>query len=789
MSSLDLPRSQAAIAADSPSSRLTQIRSLRLEQVIYLGLALLALLAHLWSLGDRALHHDETLHAAYSWYLFSGRGYMHDPLLHGPLLYNIGALAYWIFGDNDMTARLGAALAGSALTLTPYLIRRELGRLAALMASIYLLISPVFLYYGRFIRHDIYSLLCEMLVVAAIVRYTSTQRPLWLYTGTVAFALMFVNQETSYLFLLIIAIPIILTFLWRIYRPGVALLTAAGLLLITLIFVLPGEAKVDGGHTAERDPQTQAMLYTPGPIFGWYPLETEDNAYALRIRNRSDNDGGRSLIENLGRYLHDLWRFFGHPAVLLGIALVMGTLAALWWRIWGRGERSPWRVAQERGEPLVAIGASLIQDRRWLIALGTFLAIYVLFFSTYFTNLIGIISGTTGSLLYWLAQHNVERGGQPAHYYLMQLIVYEPLLLLWGGVGLIFLLVDYVRRAEETSETWTIRLIAWWSLGAAFLYTWAGEKMPWLTTHIALPLVLLAAWGLQRTLRGMRIHADEESPPATAVASFVAIFTLIVSLCMVLMTAIISFIDQSVIPPAMVLGFFLLLMLLLTGGFALRWNLRWALALLAACIAVTGGIYTTRNAVRLAYQNGDIPREMLVYTQTSPDVMRVVRQLEEASRRRGYGLAMPILYDNETVWSWYLRDFSNAERFGGQLSSMPDEEIMAVLLLDENMIYNPQNRQLLDGFVIQRYPLRWWFPEDQIYRLTPGWREAPPASLSLLGQFLRAPLDRHIHARIWNYLMFREPGYPLGSSDFYIAVRPELANQIGIGLGGSLNQK
>lgn len=787
MSSLDLPRSQAAIAADSPPSRHTQVWSLHLEQVIYLGLAVLALLAHLWGVGDRALHHDETLHAAYSWYLFSGRGYMHDPLLHGPLLYNIGALVYWIFGDNDTTARLGAALAGSALTLTPYLIRRELGRLAALMASTYLLISPVFLYYGRFIRHDIYSLLCEMLVVAAIVRYTSTQRPAWLYTGVIAFALMLVNQETSYLFLLIMAVPIILTFLWRIYRPGVAMLLAAGLLLIALIFVLPGTAKVDGSHTAQRDPQTQAMLYTPGPIFGWYPLETEDNAYALRIRNRPDTDGGRSLIENLGRYLQDLWLFFGHPAVLLGIGVGVGTLAALWWRIWGRGERSPWRVADERGEPLVAIYASLTQDRRWLIALVILLGIYALFFSTYFTNLIGIISGTTGSLLYWLAQHNVERGGQPAHYYLLQLIIYEPLLLLWGGIGLIFLLMDYLRREVEAGAYWAIRLIAWWTLGAAFIYTWAGEKMPWLTTHIALPLVLLAAWALQRSLRGLR--GDEESPPATAVASFVAIFTLIISLCFVLMTAIISFIDQSIIPPWMVLLFVFLLLTLLTAGFALRWNLRWALALLAACIAVTGGLYTTRNAVRLAYSNGDIPREMLVYTQTSPDVMRVVRQLEEASRRRGYGLAMPILYDNETVWSWYLRDFSHAERIGGQLNGPPDAQIMAVLLLDENMIQNPQNRQLLDGFVIQRYPLRWWFPEDQIYRLTPGWREAPLESVSLLGQLLRAPLDRHIHARIWNYLIFREPGYPLGSSDFYIAVRPELANQIGIGLGGSLNQK
>ena len=59
------------------------------EHVAYLALFALALLTHLWGLGDRALHHDETLHAAYSWRLYTGQGFEHDPLLHGPFLYHI----------------------------------------------------------------------------------------------------------------------------------------------------------------------------------------------------------------------------------------------------------------------------------------------------------------------------------------------------------------------------------------------------------------------------------------------------------------------------------------------------------------------------------------------------------------------------------------------------------------------------------------------------------------------------------------------------------------------------
>ena len=47
----------------------------------YGGLVLAALVTRLWDLGSRALHHDESLHAFYSWQLFEGRGFEHNPIL------------------------------------------------------------------------------------------------------------------------------------------------------------------------------------------------------------------------------------------------------------------------------------------------------------------------------------------------------------------------------------------------------------------------------------------------------------------------------------------------------------------------------------------------------------------------------------------------------------------------------------------------------------------------------------------------------------------------------------
>ena len=190
------------------------------EHVAYLALFALALLTHLWGLGDRALHHDETLHAAYSWRLYTGQGFEHDPLLHGPFLYHITALMYFLFGDNDFTARLSVALFGSALVVMPFLIRRELGRGAALLAATYLLLSPAFLYVGRFIRHDMYAVVFELLTVISIVRYASTRRARWLYIGAAALGLMSTTMETFYLYLAIFGSLLALVFFWRIWRPG-----------------------------------------------------------------------------------------------------------------------------------------------------------------------------------------------------------------------------------------------------------------------------------------------------------------------------------------------------------------------------------------------------------------------------------------------------------------------------------------------------------------------------------------------------------------------------------------
>jgi hypothetical protein len=238
--------------------------------------------------------------------------------------------------------------------------------------------------------------------------------------------------------------------------------------------------------------------------------------------------------------------------------------------------------------------------------------------------------------------------------------------------------------------------------------------------------------------------------------------------------------DTGVVATLVVLLVLVLLSMLLIGAGLLR-GPRWTLGALVLCVALVGGIYSVRNAYRLSFAMGDVPREMLIYTQTSPDVMQAVRRLETVSRLRTDGLDMPIIHDNETVWLWYLRDFTNVQKVSGPLTAPPGDDIQAVLMLQENV--TPDVRDYLSGFRMQRYPLRWWFPEGQMYRKDADWREVELEQASLLTRVMRAPLDNDTLVDAWGFLIYRNFDAPLGSTDFIIAVRPDIADQMAPGFG------
>jgi uncharacterized protein (TIGR03663 family) len=148
------------------------------EKRAWVALLVLSALFHLVQLGTHALHHDESIHAWAALHLLKDGTYKYDPVYHGPIQYYAVAAAFGVSsavgrvaglllgipaaktwdGTSDFTARLAPALAGVALSAMALLLRRRFGPGAAFATGALAAFSPNLLYYSRFCRDDVWSL-------------------------------------------------------------------------------------------------------------------------------------------------------------------------------------------------------------------------------------------------------------------------------------------------------------------------------------------------------------------------------------------------------------------------------------------------------------------------------------------------------------------------------------------------------------------------------------------------------------------------------------------------------
>ena len=167
-------------------------------------LLLLSAVLHLTVLGQRSFHHDEAIHAKSAWDLAESGLYHYDPTYHGPLLYMLTAASFRVAGDTDFTARLPIALAGIALIWVAWALRRPLGERAAWWTGLLATLSPITLYYGRFLRMDVLELLVASAAAVAGWRVLRGRRSAWpwfgLWTG-----LAFATKENAYVTAVLVA--------------------------------------------------------------------------------------------------------------------------------------------------------------------------------------------------------------------------------------------------------------------------------------------------------------------------------------------------------------------------------------------------------------------------------------------------------------------------------------------------------------------------------------------------------------------------------------------------------
>jgi hypothetical protein len=379
--------------------------------------------------------------------------------------------------------------------------------------------------------------------------------------------------------------------------------------------------------------------------------------------------------------------------------------------------------------------------------------------------------------------------------------------------------------------------LAIWFIGIFLALSWAGEKMPWLVTHIALPATLLAAallgeawerwrpvavaphpypsphtWGEGHTPSpiaveeaGYPLGGGGGRSPGWAAAQW-ALFASLVGLaaCWFLMAAALTygeFVTNAVtgdweraLTPWARERWWLLALPPLVGGVALalvwlRRGARLAAEPALAALVLVLALTQVHVAWRLVYQEGDVPKDMLVYTQTSPDMHRMVSELTTLSAMTTGSRDLEIWYDDNdgTSWPmlWYLRDFPNRHLYGGTLAGPPDD-VPVVLVGDKN---RSSVEPYLEGYTAQEYVLRWWFPEDPVYRdfaiapeIGPGrsaWRSSDqPHGLrdivASIGESLSHLLTAEGQQRLYRLVMYRDLPVGISSYNYTLYIRNDL---------------
>ena len=140
---------------------------------IFLLIFIIALFVRVWHLDLKLLHHDEAIHAWFSYELLTRGAWVYDPSYHGPFLYYVTAGMFSLFGDSDLVARLLPALFGTLLIPLVYCIHRigYIDKKQTVLAALLLALSPEMVYFSRFLRHDIFMLFFTFLLLVAILYY------------------------------------------------------------------------------------------------------------------------------------------------------------------------------------------------------------------------------------------------------------------------------------------------------------------------------------------------------------------------------------------------------------------------------------------------------------------------------------------------------------------------------------------------------------------------------------------------------------------------------------------
>ncbi len=771
---------------DKPVFR--SVPAFRIETLIIVVILILAVFSRFYILGNRVMSHDEVNHVVPSWELYQGQGYRHDPITHGPVQFHLVALSYFLFGDNDFTSRIPAALFSIAtVAFVLFAFRRYLGRVGALIAGFLFLISPYMLFYGRYTRNEVFVALYGVITLYAVLRYLEKGENWTLYLLTAATALHFATKETSYIY------------------------TAQLLLFLAFLFMV----RVSRGQWSEEKSRSSFVLLLAGAMFllvatiGLAAFNAVAANPATAVEGAEGAEAAEAAVASapllptqiaelftiLGALILGVWaiilllRFFGwerlkqersFDLLILTGTLILPQLTAFPIKLIGKFLGLNWNPLDYTTPGILRTAAFLVvivlisaaigllwKPKLWLVNFGIFYSIFTVFYTTFFTNGFGFFTGIIGSLGYWLEQQSVQRGTQPWYFYaLIQVPVYEYLAAFGTSVALILGLThnkwsnrpgDRLATAEPVEDEADIEpelleetnqitvaeiqveaaslenspaaasnqslpiliLLVFWSVTSLIAYSLAGEKMPWLTVHIALPLLLGAGWGFG--------HLVEITPWKKLMENRAWLSILLVPVFLSALFGVLAgllgdnppFQGNTLDELRATSNFIFSVVAVGLSGWGIsralsEWNLAESLRLATVALAVVFSVLTIRVAVTSSYINYDNAKEFLVYAHAAAGPKEVLAQVEEISRRTTGGKNISVAYTDDALYPywWYFRDYPN-KRWVSENPTRDLRDLPLIIAGDENL--RELDSITKGNFIAFNYKRLWWPMQDYYY--------------------------------------------------------------------------
>ena len=703
--------------------------NIKLEHLLLTLIILLAVISRFYNVGLRVMSHDEVNHVVPSYDLYTGKGYSHDPVTHGPLQFHLLAASYFLFGDSDFSSRIPSALFSIAtIVFVLFAYRRYLGRTGALLSGVFFLISPYMLFYGRYTRNESFIGLFSVVLLYAVLHYLEKGKSSTLYLYIATLSLYFCTKETSFIFTAEMLIFLAFIFLkditqkdWKntSHRDIFILVVMAALLFIGIAL---GAGIIDAKTIGETPAATVTADGAAAAVSSMAPtLMHIILLVSVGLAGAALVTAILFLIIGLGWSTIREIRSF--DLLLLTFTLVMPQLIAFPISLLGWNPidySQPGLIRTSIVLAIVVAVAVLIgmlwKPALWLKNAALFYAIFTIFYTTLFTNGQGFFTGMVGSLGYWLSQQAVNRGTQPWYYYaLIQLPMYE-YLAIFGSLTAILIATKHklfssipgiapavqaarpiplqseeipeasskeqVKPAvqeiseneEDPKKLPVLTLLLYWSVMSLIAFTVAGEKMPWLTVHITLPMLLAAGFGigyLVDTLITCRWNL-RSLLSLLLFPIFLISFTKALSL---ILGPDKPFTGMELIQLQATSTFLFSLIAAVLSGWGIyklmdEWNSPKVIKTLALALCGIMAILTARSTFQANYINYDNGKEFLVYAHSARGPKDILAQVEDISKRTTGGKDIKVAYIGDALYPywWYFRDYPNKTWYKDKLT-------------------------------------------------------------------------------------------------------------------------